>query len=138
MGYIRNKAIPNTVAFITKPKFKDPFTGLWETNYFVPAVKYQLSYDSTVKNSIVVCCSPEWNGVWQYDKNLKKNFITWMNGKLECYYVPIKDCTKIKDLDEIQNPVMINEVKALQEAWYKGKIKNHPEYKKKRPEWFLK
>lgn len=40
MKYIRNKAISNTVAFIATPKFKDPFTEEWETNYFVPAVKY--------------------------------------------------------------------------------------------------
>ena len=138
MKYVRNKGIPNNIAFIANPKYKNPFTGKFSTDYFVPAVKNQIPLSYSDNNAIIVCCSPTWNGAWEYDKKLVSTFKTWMNGKTECYYVPIECCTKVRDLDEITAPITRNEIINLQEAWYKGEVKNHPEYKNKRPDWMLK
>jgi len=125
----------NNIAYTYTPKWKDPFTGKWETNYFVPAV---IDQKGTDKNYCIITCSPEWNGVWEYDASLTKNYKTWMNQKKLCYYLPIKDCKCIKTLEQVENPEVIKTIKQFQKAWFKGEVKNGRAYKGQEPDWFLK
>lgn len=57
---------------------------------------------------------------------------------MPCFCVPIEDCEKIKELNEIENPEMIKVIKKQQKAWYNSEVKNRDyEYKKGKPEWMI-
>lgn len=88
-------------------------------------------------NYIIVTCAPQHNGVYQYPASVTKNAEIWMNGKKQCYCIPISECTKIKDLDELSNPDTISRVKKQQTKWYESTVKNRDYTYKKKPEWML-
>lgn len=103
----------NNTAYIYQPHFM--------TNCFRVACKEQMGDDI---NYIVVTCSPTYNGVWKWDAKNKSLVEKWFNGKLACYCVPIKMCTKIKTLEELQNPQVISIVEAQQSQWKNKEVKN--------------
>ena len=102
----------NNTAYIYQPHFM--------TSAFRVACKEQASDEV---NYIVVTCSPSYNGVWKWDAKNKPLVETWYNGKLPCYCVPIKMCTKIKTLEEITNPNVKSIVEAQQSQWKNKEVK---------------
>ena len=64
----------------------------------LPAVDRQ---QGKVWNYIVVCCDEEYNGVYRWDAVEAPKLKHWKNKTLECYKVPISICTKIKELEEL-------------------------------------
>ena len=125
------------VAFTTALKEKNPYTGEWDDRYLVPAYECQagqlLGHEY---NLIYVCCSPKFNGVYRYPSNLTETYDKWMNNKKCCLYVDRFDCEKVAELKDLKKPETIRMVASLQDKWYKGEIKNHPEYKReKKPTW---
>lgn len=106
------------IAYIMEPHFN--------TESFRVAVKNQQNEKT---NYIVVCCSPAYNGVWSWDRETTKvNLIT--NNKLPCFVVPIESCTFLKNLDEINNPMIKEQIVKVQKKYIKS-------YRKKKQDWCL-
>lgn len=116
------------IAYIYQPHFK--------TGMFRVAVKDQLGTD---KNYIVVTCSPQFNGVYSYPvSNIQeKKYDTWSNNGTNCICVPIVDCQKLKELNEVTNSEVISRIKKQQNAWYNNNITNRDYEYKGKPEWML-
>lgn len=112
--------------YIYQPHFK--------TNCFRVAKKEQ---QGEIYNYVVVTCSPEYNGVWRYKADKVHNYETWVNGKLQCYCVPIDDCERIKTLTELVNPDVIRQVKRQQSEWFTNNIKNRDYKYKEKPLWMI-
>ena len=118
------------IAYIYKPKFLSPFND--GMTYLVPAIIKQQGRI----NYIVVCCSPEYNGIYGWVKN--KEYKTWKNGKLNCYYIPISDC-KFMSFEQLENykgksldkKAIFKKVKEIQNEW----LEKNPH--KDIPEWFI-
>lgn len=103
----------NNTAYIYQPHFM--------TSVFRVACKEQMADDV---NYIVVTCSPSYNGVWKWDARNKPFIEKWTNGRLPCYCVPIKMCTKIKTLEELTNPVVLKIVAEQQRQWKNKEVVN--------------
>ena len=95
------------------------------------------SQQGTVNNYIIVTCSPMYNGVWKYSANKALNYSHWKNGNIDCLCVPIVDCVKIKNLNQIINQTVINKIIQQQQNWYKNQVKNRNYEYVNKPEWFL-
>lgn len=113
------------VAFIYEPHFK--------TNMFRVAVSNQQGKT----NFIVVTCSPKYNGVWKWEKQLDKSYDTWVNGKCLCYCIPISECIKVQEISTITRQDVLSEIKKQQEYWYNSQVKNRDYTYKNKPEWML-
>ena len=119
----------SNVAYIYQPHFK--------SHKFRVALNDQ---EGVFENFIVVTCSPAYNGVWSYPSaNLKeKNYEIWKNGRLECVCVPIEDCERFKTLEELKNPVVIENVKKQQKTWLKNQCNtDYGHNYKNKPDWML-
>ena len=116
----------NNIAYIYQPHFN--------TNCFRVALVNQ---QGKKYNYIIVTCSPEYNGVWKYNANNVLNYNVWSNNKKECYCVPIRDCRRIKLLNELTNIEVINKVKSQQKKWYNNTVKNRNYTYTDKPEWML-
>ena len=114
------------VAYTWTPKFVSPFGD--KKVYLVPSVRDQQGVDW---NYIFVTCSPTYNGVYKYPAQNVKKYTKWKNGKLDCLYVPLDDCTRIQLLDELTVPAVIDKVAKTQDAWLK---RAQP---KKLPSWLI-
>lgn len=122
------------ICYTYGPKMKDPYTGKWETNYFVPALQNKKGKKT---NYIVITCSPKFNGVWEWDAANLSNYDTWANGRMICLYVPICDCRKIKELAEVTNEEYKAEIIKQQKQWYNKQVKNQNYEYKNKPDWML-
>ena len=116
----------NNIAYIYQPHFN--------TNCFRAAV---LKQQGKKYNYIIVTCSPEYNGVWKYNADNVLNYDVWSNNNKECYCVPIRDCRRIKLLNELTNIEVINKVKFQQKKWYNNTVKNRDYTYTDKPEWML-
>lgn len=116
------------VAYVYQPHFK---------NHEFRVAK--VDQEGLKENFIVVTCSPSYNGVWSYPSENVKKYTVWKNGRLECLCVPIQDCERFKTLEEVVNPVVIENIKKQQEKWFKNQVSSQygTQYKEK-PEWMLK
>ena len=130
-----NYNIYNNVAFIYAPKGKNPYTGVWDNSYFVPAEICSRGEPGS-NNYIVVTCTPSLNGMWAYPAELAKNYDKWANGKLTCLYVPVAVCKKVATLEQCPE-VIKNLAKKQQEEWFNSEVKNNPKSYKKKPDWML-
>ena len=124
----------NNVSYIYAPKGKDPFTGVWNNKYLVPAVDSSQGEDI---NYIIVTCCPSLNGVWVCKAENYKNYKTWDNNGRLCYYVPIDDCEYKMSLEDLKNPPIINAIKNQQQRWWRGQVKGKEAHKRGKPEWML-
>jgi len=128
--------ITNNLAFVYRPKEKNPFTGNWDSEYLCPSV---ISQQGKYWNYIVVTCCPSLNGVYAWKAQDKKKYKTWTNGKLECYYIPKSDCV-YKPFDEVPEEMM-NLIRPLiiqqQTKWLNNQVKNRNYTYKKKPDWML-
>ena len=115
------------IAYIYQPHFK--------TSMFRPAVRDQQQEGD---NFIVVTCSRDFNGVWKYDGSLRGTFETKKNGNLDCYQVPISVCSRVKRLEEITNPQIVETVKRMQEKWVSNDVRGRDYTYSSKPEWMLK
>ena len=88
-------------------------------------------------NYVVVCCAPSYNGVYSWDAKKAEKYSSWKNGSLDCYCVPIKDCTFMKSLESLENPEVIKKVKKMQKNWYNNQVRNRNYEYTKKPEWML-
>ena len=120
------KNIFYNIYFLLQPHFK--------TNSFRVACNRQQGLN---ENYIVVTCSPEFNGVWAYPACNVSKYETIYSGSVLCYVVPIEDCIKIKELNEITNKEIIKKIKSYQNKWITGKIKNNVHKYDKKPDWVL-
>lgn len=93
----------NNVAIVWEPHFN--------TNCIRAAVSKQLGKNS---NYAIVCCSPKYNGVWEWNPENKNNYQIYYNKNTPCYCVPIKDCTFITNLDGITDINLRKEVRNQQ------------------------
>lgn len=116
----------NNVAFILQPHFN--------SNCFRVAVQNQ---QGSVDNYIAVCCSPSYNGIYQYPAVKRKQYDIWQNGNTSCYCVPLSDCNYVKSLKDVTNPIMIKSIKKLQKKWLNNQVKNRDYQYKEKPEWIL-
>ena len=122
----------SNIAYIFRPKEKNPYTGNWDYEYLVPAVSKQ---KGKKWNYVVVACSPQYNGVYAWDAS--KKYDTWQNGRMLCYYVPISEC-QFRTFDEISpelRKIIKPEVIKLQEKWLNNQVKNRNYIYKKKPDW---
>lgn len=115
------------VGFIYQPHFK--------TECFRVALDNQRGKNN---NYVIVTCSPMYNGVWRYSPSNIEKYDRWMNGKTECVCVPIKDCDKVKTLEELTDPTILNIIKRQQNNWYKGWVKNRDYTYVNKPDWIMK
>lgn len=88
-------------------------------------------------NYVVVCCSPSSNGVYRWESIKAEKFSSWKNGSLDCYCVPLEECTYIKSLENLENPEVIKSVKKLQKKWFNNQVRNRDYEYTKKPEWML-
>lgn len=116
----------SNTCYIYQPHFK--------TESFRVACKNQRG---SVYNYVIVTCSPQYNGVWQYNAVNCRKYPTWTNNSVDCYCVPIKDCTFVKSLDKLENPQVIKEVKKQQKKWYSSTVTNRAYEYVKKPQWML-
>lgn len=113
-------------AYIYQPHFM--------TSMFRVAVNKQQSKD---KNRIVVTCSPQYNGVWEYDASIHKTCGKWVNGKTVCYEIPIECCNRVATLDDIVKPENRKEVIKQQKAWLNNAVKNRDYSYAEVPDWMV-
>ena len=99
-------SLGKNIAVIWQPHFN--------TNCFRVAVKKQMG-DKV--NYIVVCCSPEYNGVYKWNPAGKKSFEIWDNNGQKCYCVPVGECEFVQTLESIKTPELIKEIKKNQKAF---------------------
>ena len=116
----------NNIAYIYQPHFN--------TNCFRVALVNQ---QGKKYNYIIVTCSPEYNGVWKYNADNVLNYDVWSNNNKGCQCVPIRDCRRIKLLNELTNIEVINKVKFQQKKWYNNTVKNRDYTYADKPEWML-
>lgn len=114
------------IGFIYEPHFK--------TKMFRVAKVCQMGKDF---NYVVVTCSPMYNGLYKYDSSKRDNFKTWINGKLECYEIPISECTFVMNLDDIEKPDVKAEIIKQQKKWFNKQVKNRTYDYKNKPSWML-
>jgi len=116
------------IAYIFQPHFM--------SNCFRVALKDQMG---TEKNFVVVTCSPEYNGVYEYPSSniINKDYDIWVNNKVECVCVPIKDCKFVGKLDKVSNSKVRLQIKKQQLQWYRSEVKNNPKKYKSKPNWML-
>lgn len=107
----------NNVVFIMQPHYN--------SSKFRVDASHQLGEE----NYICVTCSPSYNGVWKYNRDVLKDCEYWYNNGLKCWCVPISKCTFVKRLEEINNENTIKIVKKQQSNWVKT-------YKQK-PDWLI-
>ena len=116
----------NNVAFIYQPHYK--------THAFRVAVMDQRGKE---ENFVVVTCSQEYNGVWKYKSELQKNFDRWNNGKVQCFVVPISDCTFVKHLHEVKDGAIRYNIIKQQKEWIDNNVRNRDYTYSSIPEWVL-
>lgn len=97
----------SNVAVIMQPHYM--------TNCF--RVSTNLQVNGGEFNYIIVTCSPTWNGMYRYPAKNTSNYKIWTNKKRPCYCVPVGDCTKFKELNEIQDETLLKEIREQQEYW---------------------
>ena len=68
-------------------------------------------------NYVVVCCSPEYNGVWKWHPERKSQYSIWNNNGQRCYCVPVSECEFVQTLESIKTPEIIKEIKKNQKAF---------------------
>lgn len=117
----------DTMAFIYQPHFK--------TNCFRVATANQRGKEY---NYIVVMCSPEFNGIYSWPAKNKNKYKLWLNGKKLCYQVPIEDCKKTQELEDIKSPAIRDIIRNFQNKWYNNTIRGRDYTYKNKPEWILK
>ena len=98
----------NDLAIVWLPHFM--------TGCFRVAVNKQQGKES---NYIIICCSPEYNGIWKWKTEDKKHFTKWTNNGTVCYCIPMEYCEKIQELEDIKNPELRREVRKNQENFCK-------------------
>lgn len=91
----------------------------------------------TKNNYIVVTCAPAFNGLYKYPAGETKSYRLWQNKSVTCVCVPISACEKIKDLDEITEPELIEGIKRQQEKWYKNEVDDNKHKYTSKPDWML-
>lgn len=101
------------IAYIFQPHFK--------TMKLRPSCSEQRGTDF---NYVVVTCSPSYNGIWKWDATKKEKYETWNNNNRLCYCVPLSECVKVKELDEITNPEILNGIAYTRKLWEDLKNKN--------------
>jgi len=136
INVLEGKVVTNNLAFIYRPKEKNPFTGNFDYEYLVPSV---ISQQGKYWNYIVVTCYPSGNGVYAWKASDKKKYNTWMNGKMPCYYIPRSDCI-YKPFDEVPEEMMElirPSIIKQQTKWLKNQVENRDYTYRKKPSWML-
>lgn len=103
---------------------------IWEPHHMTNCARVSVTdQQGTEENIVIICCSPGYNGVYKYPAEKKTSYDIWMNGKLACYCVPMRDlerCGNLADLNDYWKSV----VKHEQAVWCKR-------YRSKKQPWML-
>lgn len=104
---------------------------LWEPHNITKCARVAVSKQQGKDwNYIIICCSPERNGVYKYSANNTANYSIWTNKTMPCYEVPMTDLQFVQTLESITTASIINEIKKQQKAWCK-------KYRAKTQPWML-
>ena len=116
----------NNISFTYQPNFN--------TRTLRPLVSEQ---KGNKWNFVVVTCSETYNGVYKYPASKTKEFDTWGSGRNKRYIVPISDCEKIKELNQITNKETLTIIKEQQSLWLNGELPWCKEKFDEKPDWML-
>lgn len=97
----------HNVAVIMQPHYK--------TRCFRVSTNNQISRGEY--NYIVVTSTTMWNGMYKYPSKNTAFYKIWSNKGRPCYCVPMDDCVKIKELDDITDGVLLEEIEKQQKKY---------------------
>lgn len=88
-------------------------------------------------NYIIVTCSPTYNGVYRYSRDILKDCESWNNKKLQCWCIPIDKCVKVQEIKDIKREDIRKKIIKQQKEWFNSQVENRDYEYKNKPEWMI-